>query len=206
MPTLTNIIDRVTKWTDKNICQKVILKAPPKDTEAPDGAGYDYNEVHPACFPMFVPSAEKLPPKVNVPIPSICVRILEGEDGRQTGSVSMELCFSAWSPGIYGQDILKPTEEPLTYEEWTGSEAEAYFRRSSEGWRDIWNWVDTALRELESTASIDGMQIDRDKGIKYGPMKEENGIPDYYPFWFAYIGFTLKRPIVRNVREYEEFL
>lgn len=207
MPTLTNIVDRVCAWTDENICQKVMLKVPPDDMEKADGAGYEYTEAHPACFPLFVPSSDKLPPKVNAPIPSLCVRIIDGEDGRSTGSVNLEMCFATWNPGTHGQDILKLVDgKRLIHAEWKGSEAEAYFKRNAEGWRDIWNWIDTALRELESTASIDGLPIDRDKGIKFGPMKEDDGIPDYYPFWFASIGFTINRPIVRNVKEYDEFL
>lgn len=221
MATLTNIVDRVTKWADENICQKVLLKVPPNDSaesddkqdnesekneKSPTGAGYPYQEVHPACFPLFVPTGDKLPPKVNAPIPSMCIRIIDGEDGTRMGSINLEMCFSVWNPGTHGRDILKPTEKPMHYEEWEGSEAEAYFNRSASGWRDVWNWIDTALRELESTISIDGLQIDREKGIKYGPLKEDEGIPDYYPFWFAYISFSLKRPIVRNVKQYENFL
>lgn len=207
MPTLVNILDRVVAWTEENICRKVVLKAPPEDAESPDGAGYKYNEVHPVCFPLFVPSSEKLPPKVNTPMLSICIRIIDGEDGRNTGNINLEMCFSTWNPGTYGRDILKPVEgETLSYKEWTGSEAEAYFKRNAEGWRDLWNWIDTALRELESTISIDGLQIDRERGIKYGPMKEDDGIPDYYPFWFASIAFTLNRPIVRIVKQFDEFL
>ena len=37
-------------------------------------------------------------------------------------------------------------------------------------------------------------------------MKEDDGIPDYYPFWFASIAFTLNRPIVRIVKQFDEFL
>lgn len=207
MPTLTDIVDRVTAWTAENICAKVKLKAPPDDLEAADGPGYEYNLVTPACFPLFVPGKEKLPPNVAAPIPSICVRIVDGEDGRQTGSVNMELWFSTWNLGIHGQDIFKPVVgEEKTYRAWTGEETKEYYRRSSDGWRDVWNWIDTALRELESVASIDGLPIDREQGIKYGPAKEDGGIVDYYPFWFGYIGFTLNRPIVRNVKEYDEFL
>lgn len=207
MPTLANIVDRVVAWADENICQKVTLKAPPADVEAPDGAKYEYTEVHPACFPLFIPSSDKLPPKINTPIPSICVRIIDGEDGRNTGTVNLEMCFSTWNPGTHGRDILQPVDgDPATYQEWSGSEAETYFKRDAEGWRDLWNWIDVALRAIESTVGIDGMQIDRGKGVRFGPMKEDEGIPDYYPFWFASITFSLNRPIVRNVKQFDEFL
>lgn len=206
MATITGIVDRVVAWTDENVCRKVKLKAPPDDYEAADGAGYEYDLVTPSCFPLFVPSKDKLPLTI-VPIPSVCVRILDGEDGRSSGVINLEMCFSTWNPGTHGSDILDIVEgEPGAFKPRTGEEAKNHFERNAEGWRDLWNWVDTALRALESTASIDGIEIDRESGIKFSPMKEEDGIPDYYPFWFASIVFTLKRPLVRNVQEYNQFL
>lgn len=207
MATVTDIIDRVVAWTNQNICQKVELKVPPKDIDAPDGGGYEYTRVHPYCFPLFVPGNDKLPPDATVPIPSICVRVVDGIDFRATGSISLELWFSSWNPGRHGKDILKPVQgKQFVYKEWTGPEAEAYFLRSSEGWRDLWNWIDVALRAIESVESIDGLQIDREQGIKFGPAKDDQGIPDYYPFWFGYIGLTLNRPIVRNIEAYDGLL
>ena len=207
MATLVDIVDRLCAWVDDNICQKVMLKAAPISEYEPDGAEYEYTRVKPACFPMYVPGTDKMPPKVKAPTPSVCVRIVGGEDGRSEGTVGIELWFSVWNPGTHGRDILKTVENnPLAYMEWTGDEAEAYYKRDMEGWRDIWNWIDIALREIESVASIDGLAIDRDKGIAFAPAKDEGGILDFYPYWFGYISFTLKRPIVRNVKEYDEML
>lgn len=207
MPTLTDIVDRVTAWTQKEICNKVQLKAPPEYDDDPDGAGYEYTLITPTAFPMFVPGKDKLPQNVAAPIPSACVRIADGEDGRTSGIVNMEIWFHVWNPGIHGKDIFNPVEgKPLTYQQWNSAEAEAYYRRTSEGWRDMWNWIDTALRALESTASIDGIPIDREAGIKFSPAKDEGGIMDLYPYWFGYIAFTMNRPIVRNVKAYDEFL
>lgn len=207
MATVTEVIDRVVEWTEKNICQKVELKVPPTDLDAPDGGGYEYQRVHPHCFPLFVPGNDKLPPNVAAPIPSVCVRVVDGTDFRSEGSISLELWFSAWNPGTHGKDVLKPVQgKQATYEEWSGPEAEAYFQRNAEGWRDLWNWLDVSLREIESVESIDGLQIDREQGIKFGPAKDNEGIPDYYPFWFGFISLTLNRPIVRNIPAYEDLL
>ena len=206
MATLTDIVDRVTAWTAANICEKVKLKAPPED-EAADGAGYEYNLVTPACFPFFVPGSDKLPPGVSSPFPNACVRIVEGEDGRSTGEINLEIMFSVWNPGTHGRDVLKPVEGlPDTFREWNDDEAAAYYSRNAEGWRDLWNWIDTALRELESAASIDGLKIDRERGFRFGPLKDENGIPDMWPFYFGFVGFTINRPIVRNIKEYDDML
>lgn len=207
MPTLVNIIERVTKWAEDNICKPVKLKVPPDDLEEADGAGYEYTLATPAAFPLFVPSKEKLPPKVRAPIPSVCIRIIDGEDGATMGNVNMEMWFSVWNPGTHGQDILKPVDGlPLTLKAWKGSEAQAHFERNADGWRDVWNWIDTALRALESTASIDGLAINRDVPFRYGPAKDEEGIQDFYPFWFGYISFAIERPIVRNIEEYDQYL
>ena len=205
MPTIVNIIDRVVAWTSEHICSLATLKAPPEDMEAADGEGYEYNEVTPACFPMFVPTADKLPPGTEHNCPCVLVRLTDGEDGRQAGSLDLELWFHTWNPGTHGRDILQPTESGGV-REWTGSGSDTHYERNAEGWRDLFNWIDAALRELESTLSIDGLEIDQDRGFRYGPLKDENGVSDYYPFYFGYIGFTLKRPIVRNIKEIDDLL
>ena len=207
MPTLVNIIDTICEWVDVNVCQKVELKEPPEDIEEPDGAEYEYKLVKPKTFPIFIPSQDKLPPKIRVPFPSVCVRIIKGTDGINDGSVNIELDFCVWNPGTHGMDILNPVEgKSSTYTRWTGKDAEAYYKRDIEGWRDIWNWLDLTLRELESTTNINGLSIDRTKGIEFEPLKDENGIVDYYPFWFVAIRFTVNRHLSRNVKQFEGLL
>ena len=109
---VVNIIDRVTDWAQKSICDKIKLKMPPEDELAPADVDYDHNLVTPAAFAMYVPTKDKLPPNVLSPIPSLCVRCREGEESlvSNKGTINMEMCFAAYNPGIYGADILKPVE------------------------------------------------------------------------------------------------
>lgn len=207
--TVVEIIDKIVAWAKVEICEKVKLKVPPDDDEESNSAGYQYTLANPACFPLFVPSKEKLPPSIPSPFPSVCVRILEGEDNltSSTGNITIELALSTWSTGTHGNDIFYPDEENKGYiKRWTGAEADAYFDRAYEGWRDIWNFVDTVIRAVESTLTIDGIEIDRSVGVKFYPFKEQEAIPDFYPFWFAGVQFSVKRPIVRNIREFEDLL
>lgn len=206
---VVNTIDRVTDWARESICSKIKLKVPPEDDSAPTDASFDYKTITPAAFGMYVPTRDKLPPDILSPIPSVCVRFREGADdlSNSRGSIVIELCFSTWNPGTHGTDIMQPVSgERMTVNRWTGSEANAYFRRYGEGWRDVWNMVDIALQELESTTDIDGILIDRSVPVKFGPLAEQESIPDFYPFWYAWVSFGLSYPIVRSIRGVDELL
>lgn len=207
--TVVRILDTLTDWARENICTKIMLKVPPDNEHEPDDAGYEYRRVNPAAFPMYVPTKEKLPPAIISPFPSVCVRFVEGADNLSDskGSIGVQLCFSAWNPGTHGEDILLPGDDnALEPKQWTGPEADAYFQRSGEGWRDVWNMVDIALREIEIVTNIDGLVIDRSVPVKFGPLTEQEAIPDFYPFWFAWVSFTVTYPLTRPIQGVEEFL
>ena len=97
-------------------------------------------------------------------------------------------------------------DNPKKAHQWTGEEADAYFKRNGDGWRDAWNFVDIALREIESRTEIAGFAIDRSVPVKFGPLTEQEAIPDYYPFWFSWVSFTLSYPLRRNIRNIESLL
>lgn len=207
--TVVGILDTLTEWARENICKKVLLKVPPDDETAATDAGYEYKRVNPAAFALYVPAKDKLPPSVLSPFPSVCVRFVEGSDTLAAGrrSIGIELCFSSWDPGTHGKDVLIPNREDyMEPREWSGPEAEAYFRRHGEGWRDVWNMIDIALREIEIVTNIDGILIDRSVPVKYGPLREQEAIPDYYPFWFAWVSFTVSCPITRPIQGVDELL
>lgn len=206
---VVNILDRLTDWAQKSICNQISLKVPPEDETSPTDADYEYQRMTPTAFAMYVPTKEKLPPGIPSPIPSVCVRFMEGEDNMtgKKGSIGIQLCFSAWNPGTHGKDITVPSKtEYMAAKPWTGNEAEAYFQRNGEGWRDVWGMVDIALREIESITNIDGLVIDITKPVKFGPLVEQEAIPDYYPFWFAWVSFFVTYPIARNIRDTENLL
>lgn len=204
---VVHLIDTITEWARHEICDKVKLKQPPGDLEAPVDAAYDYKLVNPAVFPMYVPTAEKLPPNVHAPFPSLCVRFTAGQDelGSREGSVDIELCFAAWDTGTHGKDILVPANGE-GFRVWSGEEAEAYFKRNGDGWRDAWNFVDTALRAVESVTTIGGYTIDHSVPVKFGPLTEQESIPDLYPFWFAWVSFRVNYPLMRNIEDFKNYL
>lgn len=207
--TVVMALDILTAWVRETIAPRINLKVPPDSEVDATDAGWEYQRVNPSVFAMYIPSQEKLPPAILSPYPSICVRFLEGSDDLSSGkgSINVQLCFSAWDPGTHGKDIILPNpEDGLRPKIWTGPEADAYFRRHGEGWRDAWNMVDFALREIERVTNIGGLVIDRKIPIKFGPLTEQESIPDFYPFWYAWVTFTITYPITRVIEDVEELL
>ena len=204
---VVHVIDTVTDWARANICPKIQLKQPPADLDAATDEGYEYKLVTPAAFAMYVPTSEKLPPGIHSPFPSLCVRFMAGQDEQANGKgfVDLQLCFSTWDPGLHGEDILRANGDK-SFKRWSGEEADAYFRRTGDGWRDAWNFVDIALRAVESETNIGGFVIDKATPVKYGPLTEQEAIPDLYPTWFAWISFRVTYPLVRNIQDFQEFL
>ena len=152
---------------------------------------------------MYVPTSDKLPPGSHPPFPSLCVRFVTGQDvpADGGGSVEVQFCFSAWDPGTHGEDEFLPNGDG-TYRRGKGGA----FWRNGDGWRDAWNFVDIALREVESVTNIGGYTIDRAKPVKFGPLTEQEAIPDFYPMWFAWLSFTVNYPLRRNIQELQNFL
>lgn len=206
---IVHLIDTIAEWAQVNICNHVQLKQPPKDLDAADDERLDYQLIKPAAFPMYVPTSEKLPPNIHSPFPSLCVRFANGADepAASKGSIKIEFCFSAWDPGTHGLDLFEPNGDATFRRKWTADEAKAYFKRNADGWRDVWNFVDVALRALESTVIIGGhYTIDRTKPIEFGPLKEQEAIADFYPFWFAWVSFTVNYDLRRNIAEIQHLL
>lgn len=203
---VTHLIDTITEWAQVNVCDLVKLKELPKDADASD-AGYKYSLVTPAAFPMYVPTSDKLPPGIHSPIPSLCVRFLAGQDNiaARQGAVEVQLCFSAWDTGTHGGDVFMPNGDG-TFRKLEEAAKRGYFRRSGDGWRDAWNFVDIALRAIESVTHIGGYTIDQSAPIKFGPLSEQEAIPDFYPLWFAWVSFTAVYPIQRNISDIQKFL
>lgn len=203
---VVGILDDVRSWVEENICSQIQLKVPPSDTE-PNDQDYDHTLATPVAFAMYVPTKDKLPPPVKSVYPSVCVRFVDGTEdmAAKNGSIGVQLCFSAWNPGIHGTDVLKPQKDG-SFRLWTGPEARDYFQRYGEGWRDVWNFVDIALRAVESTTTVGGHALDISVPVKFGPLTEQEAIPDFYPFWYAWVSFQLKYPLMRNNQNINKFL
>lgn len=200
---IVQLIDEVTEWAQKNICDKVQFKLPPKDDAEAVDENYEYELVTPTAFALFVPTKDKVPPKIAAPIPSLCVRFVEGEDLLDGGSIGLQFMLSTWDLGIHSFDLFYQTG-PLTFQRDNGTQP--IFQRNVDGWRDAWNFLDVARRALESTTTVAGHEIDVNAGIHFGPLEEQDGTNDFYPFWFCWMNFTLKYPLARNVQDFNEYL
>ena len=181
-------LDKLKDWAAREICTKVQLKLP--DDDAND-ASYPGQLVTPEAFVMYVPTKDRLPPRVAAPIPSLCVQLVTGkhEPAHSSGRFQVRFCLSAWNPGEHGGDIYKPTRQPsgsVSYRQWTGPEARTHF---------------------VSTEFIDGLRIIKEDGLEYGPFTDELGIVDYYPYWFAWISCSFEHALPRRTpKAYEDFL
>lgn len=203
---IVKILDDVTKWAKQNICSKIELKVPPRNSE-PNDYAYEYQTAQPVAFTMYVPTEDKLPKNIPSAFPSLCVRFIEGDDdlSKMKGRLGIQFLLSAWSPGTYGPDkFVMHNGDPMVWD--PDTEAENTFERNGDGWRDIWNFTDIAVQAIESTTNIAGYEIDRSVPVKFGPLTEQEAVPDYYPFWFTWVTFQLNYPLMRRIEEVQEFL
>lgn len=198
--TIVDSLMKIADWLNENSCRKFKFKVPPDDQREPINDKYAYEKIHPHAFPMYVPTKDKLPPQIRSNMPSVCVQFIQGADDTagMRREMNINLGISCWNPGIHALDIYYPKDSKP-------SEPEKYKSRQ-DGWMDAWNFVDDIVRMLGSTNSIDGLEIVRSKNITFGPYKEQEAIPDYYPHWFAWIQFTVKSDFLRNDKETEKFL
>lgn len=199
---IVSSVEEIRAWAQEKICSQVKLKVP--SGKKKDDATYPYKLVEPAAFSLFVPAQERLPPNVEAPIPSLCVRVIEGTDTLPSCErvLQMQFWLSAWNPGNHSKDIFVPDESHPGY--YHLLDDPDYFKLTGDGWQDIWNFLDVALRELESTTHISGLPLVHKGGIKFGPFTDRESIPDYYPFWFAWIEFQVAEPLLRKNNLYDD--
>lgn len=210
--TLVNTIEAITEWCQTAICDGLKLKLP--DDDLNDGE-FPGETVTPTAFPLYVPAKDRLPPKAKAPIPSICVQLKEGQDLLKDGrrELKIRLSLAAWNPGLHGSEIKEPAPHDtalggVSYHSVTDEEAVMRYNRNMDGWRDIWNFTDKALRALEGTEYIAGLRLIKEgDGIKYGHFTEDGAIWDYYPYWFMWLDFTLECGVVHKIpKSYEKYL
>ena len=199
---IVNDLNKIRDWLQAEVCDKIKYKLP--EEQNADG-GYSYELVTPTAFILFTPTKDRLPPNVRAPIPSVCVRLSEGEhtqDGRNTMRLMLNFC--TWNPGIHAKDNFVPVEDGAGMKGYNQL-AEAEYQRSMDGWQDVYNFIDTALRAIEGAEYIADMRVVVEDGIKYGMTSDANGLDDFYPFWPAWISFTVQAGNLR-AKSFQEFL
>lgn len=203
--TNTEIIEGLRDWVDETICGKALLKAP-EDSSV--GAGVRL--VKPAAFALFVPAKDRIPPGVAAPIPSVCVQVMEARDrlAEHRRVMKIRLAVACWNPGRQSGEIFVPHDDetaPFDRAYSRGESAESY-ARSLDGWRDLWNFMDVALREIENAEFFAGVRLLAEQDIEYGPFIEEGAIWDYYPYWNSWISFQIEAGLVNNRKTYKDLL
>lgn len=196
-------LNKIRDWLQSEVCNTVQLKAPADDNNAGE---YEYEIVTPAAFTLFTPSKDRLPPDVRVPIPSVCIRLREGEHRPREGINSMKLVlnFCTWNPGLHRQDNFIPVEPGAGMKGYNVS-ADAEYKRTADGWQDVYSFIDKTLRAIECAEYIADMRVRVEDGIKYGMTSDKDGLDDFYPYWCGWIEFSVQGGNVR-VRNYDEFL
>lgn len=208
--TLVQSIEKTVDWLNASVCSQISLKLPDDYRNDTD---YDVEYVKPTAFPLYVPGKDRLPPSVPAPIPSVCVQFMEGSDDllKRRRQLQIRLCLACWNPGEHGGEVLLPRKNAnalggFSFYSATGEAAQTY-ARNMEGWRDLFNFADLTLNELEGTEYIDGLRLVKESGIKFGLFTEDGNIWDYYPYWHSWITFTLEAGVVARTPEiYKNYL
>ena len=183
--TIEQCIENVTNWLNESVCKNIKLKLP---DDCQNGQGYKVEAVNPTAFAMYQPGKDKLPPGVIAPFPSVVVQLLEGTDDmiKSTGKLKLQLSFTAWNPGDH--------------------ESGDRFIRNADGWRDVWSFVDRTMREIENNEYLNGLRVVKELNITFGQFQQEGQISDLYPYWGAWVIFTIERGIARTGASYSEHL
>lgn len=204
---ITSDLDNIVEWFKNQVCPSIKLKVP-DDTKNDGGYGVKFST--PAAFAMYIPTQDRKPPDVAAPIPSLCVQLLKGKHApaQHMGQMTIQLALAAWNPGEHGGEKALPIENPEALGGYSYKrEPSEEFKRSLEGWRDVWNFTDRVLAAIENTEYIAGMRLVKENGIEYGPFTEDGALVSYYPYWFCWVQFTLEHGLARQIpEEYEKFL
>jgi hypothetical protein len=201
--TIVQTIQTITDWIGENVCAKIKLKLP---DDSNTSAEYTPTEVHPTAFAMFQPGTDKLPPNVLSPFPSVVVQLLEGTDKATEGSgtIKIQLSFTAWNPGDHGTEFKRATGVPTASGNTelavnlASCEGQPAFSRNGGGWADVWSFVDRALQAIETTEYIGDVRVVKDNAITFGQFQQEGQISDLYPYWGAWVIFTIERATVKG--------
>lgn len=167
---IITILDELKDWLDKNICCNYQFKKEPSMEDAND-ENYPYALINPKAYIMYVPTGAKTP--------SVTIQIPNGEIGRfeKTGTATVRLLFATWDTGKH----IENTKGVKSFE------------ISQEGWHDVFNFVNGTLRMLKNSTLLgEHIRIKHEDKIQFGQMSEKETMPNYYPYWCAWIEFTIQ--------------
>ena len=179
-------LDKIKNWLESEICPQFKFKQANDDNL---DATYDYELVNPNVFILYVPPKELIGEANRVP--SICIQFEEGHESltNPSGVLNIRLQFATFNPGKhyeYGVDRA--------------------FDVNIEGWRDVWNFIDYIMKQLRSVELIDDIRILKENGIKCGPISDQGQIPNFYPYYFAWVSFSIEYGIPTSKAQIKNLL
>ena len=175
-------LDKIKSWLEAEICPQFKFKQ--ADDENVD-ATYNYELVNPNVFILYVPPKELIGEANRVP--SICIQFEDGNESmaKTSGVLNLRLYFATFNPGEH-------TTEG--------------FSVNTDGWRDVWNLVDYIMRKLRDTELIGDLRIVKESGIKYGPASDGGAIPNFYPYYYAWMTFSVEYGVLPSKAQIRELL
>lgn len=182
---MTNLkqLDDLVDWFRNRVAPKRTYKVPPGEDEA-ETAGYEYKLAHPAVYALTTPMTDtgffgQLDQDGNIVqvAPSIIIQLLEGYDtsiaeGGTDGVNKIRIVFQIWNPGLHTADG---------------------FARNNDGWRDLYNLMETAHAEIKKARILNGHYV-VDGLLRYKPASFEGAPLDLYPYYQGEMTFEVKCP------------
>lgn len=180
--TVVKQLDKIKAWLEAEVCPQFKFKQ--ANDELVD-ATYPYELVNPNVFILYVPPKELIGEANRVP--SICIQFDEGNESmaNASGVLNLRLQFATFNPGEHTEND---------------------FSINTEGWRDVWNLVDYIKIKLRETDFIDNIRIIKENGIHYGPISDQGQIPNFYPYYFAWMTFSVEYGIPSSKAQIRELL
>lgn len=175
-------LEKIKTWLETEICPQFEFKQP--NDENVDTT-YPYELVNPNVFILYVPPKEVIGEANRVP--SVCIQFDDGNESMReaSGVLNLRLQFSTFNPGEH---------------------TETSFTRNTEGWRDVWNFVDYIMKKLRDIELIDDLRIIKESGIHYGPISDQGQIPNFYPYYFAWMTFSVEYGIASSKAQIKDLL
>ena len=59
---------------------------------------------------------------------------------------------------------------------------------------------------IENAEYIGSLRVMKEDGITFGPVSEQDAVPDFYPYWFAWVEFSVEEPLTRTPKDYQHLL
>jgi hypothetical protein len=169
MSGIVALIDRLNEWTQENVCNTIELK---ERSEIADAA-YAFKLVHPTAFPVYCSPDDKgrtVAPRV----PSVTVQMDKLVTKRGDGTANIAMIFVVWNPGEH--DFSDPENKKFT--------------KNTNGWRDLFGFMDHAISTIEKSLDAGGYVLDGE--ITARPLNGDQSLMGTYPYYYGELSFTVK--------------